>query len=421
MTAIVGILNRRGAVVAADSAVTVNGRNGNKTYNTATKIFPLSNQHPVGVMIFSSASFMGTPWDIIFKLYLARKGDQPFNSLKECADDFLLFLKNEGYFAGNEIQKEYFCSEISSFYYSIKEVVASKMEELVDEDENCTAEQLFARYKAIILEELRRNVEEFKEHGMNPEFTDYTLSMMRSYAKENLDDWEELRNEEQLPEGMRDEWENGFYEYLKSTSYINGTGIVFVGYGKNDIYPALLSVYVSGAFDRRLRYYYEENDACIINPERSAFIIPFAQEDVMQNLMRGIHPAFRQMISATVRQSTEKAKMKLAERLREEGVSEDIIQRMIDADLEDISNDFDEQVEAYSQSEFVSGIVDAVDSFNLEDMASMAESLIEVTNLQRHISSSEETVGGPVDVAVITRTDGFMWVKHKQWPPKENI
>ena len=256
---------------------------------------------------------------------------------------------------------------------------------------------------------------------MNPEFTDYTLSMMRSYAKENLDDWEELRNEEQLPEGMRDEWENGFYEYLKSTSYINGTGIVFVGYGKNDIYPALLSVYVSGAFDRRLRYYYEENDACIINPERSAFIIPFAQEDVMQNLMRGIHPAFRQMISATVRQSTEKAKMKLAERLREEGVSEDIIQRMIDADLEDISNDFDEQVEAYSQSEFVSGIVDAVDSFNLEDMASMAESLIEVTNLQRHISSSEETVGGPVDVAVITRTDGFMWVKHKQWPPKENI
>ena len=80
MTAIVGILNRRGAVVAADSAITVNGRNGNKTYNTATKIFPLSNQHPVGVMIFSSASFMGTPWDIIFKLYLARKGDQPFNS-----------------------------------------------------------------------------------------------------------------------------------------------------------------------------------------------------------------------------------------------------------------------------------------------------------------------------------------------------
>lgn len=61
MTAIVGILNKRAAVMAADSAVTVNSASGTKIYNTATKIFRLSKAHPVGVMIFDSASFMGTP------------------------------------------------------------------------------------------------------------------------------------------------------------------------------------------------------------------------------------------------------------------------------------------------------------------------------------------------------------------------
>jgi len=60
-----------------------------------------------------------------------------------------------------------------------------------------------------------------------------------------------------------------------------------------------------------------------------------------------------------------------------------------------------------------------VDSFSIDDMANMAESLISVTNLQRHFSSSDESVGGPIDVAVITRSEGFIWVKHKQWFSQE--
>ena len=50
--------------------------------------------------------------------------------------------------------------------------------------------------------------------------------------------------------------------------------------------------------------------------------------------------------------------------------------------------------------------------YNLEEMAKMAENLIAVTNLQRHISSSEESVGGPIEVAIITKTGGFKWIKH---------
>ena len=42
MTAIVGILNKRAAVLAADSALTVVKGDKMKIYNTTTKIFQLS-------------------------------------------------------------------------------------------------------------------------------------------------------------------------------------------------------------------------------------------------------------------------------------------------------------------------------------------------------------------------------------------
>ena len=48
-----------------------------------------------------------------------------------------------------------------------------------------------------------------------------------------------------------------------------------------------------------------------------------------------------------------------------------------------------------------------------EDLATMAESLVSLTSLKRHVSSEEETVGGPVDVAVVSKGNGFAWVKNK--------
>ena len=80
MTALVGILNKRAAVMAADSAITVTNEKISKTYNTGEKLFRLSN-HSVGVMIYSSVEFMKTPWDIIIKLYRAKNGNKEFKTL----------------------------------------------------------------------------------------------------------------------------------------------------------------------------------------------------------------------------------------------------------------------------------------------------------------------------------------------------
>lgn len=50
-----------------------------------------------------------------------------------------------------------------------------------------------------------------------------------------------------------------------------------------------------------------------------------------------------------------------------------------------------------------------------EEVANMSESLINITSLKRKASSDIETVGREIDVALITKGDGFIWIKRKHF------
>lgn len=56
-----------------------------------------------------------------------------------------------------------------------------------------------------------------------------------------------------------------------------------------------------------------------------------------------------------------------------------------------------------------------VDNLPKEELAAMAESLVNLTSFKRRVSWDDETVGGPVDVAFISRGDGFVWIKRKHY------
>jgi hypothetical protein len=54
-----------------------------------------------------------------------------------------------------------------------------------------------------------------------------------------------------------------------------------------------------------------------------------------------------------------------------------------------------------------------------DELAAMAEALVNLTAFKRRMTDSLETVGGPIDVAVISKGDGLVWVKRKQYFPRE--
>lgn len=52
----------------------------------------------------------------------------------------------------------------------------------------------------------------------------------------------------------------------------------------------------------------------------------------------------------------------------------------------------------------------------------MAEALVNLTSFKRKISLEIETVGEPIDVAIISKGDGFIWIKRKHYfDPKINL
>jgi hypothetical protein len=58
--------------------------------------------------------------------------------------------------------------------------------------------------------------------------------------------------------------------------------------------------------------------------------------------------------------------------------------------------------------------IDAVSALPRQDLAKMAEALVSLTAfLMRMRTSQYETVAEPIDVAVLSKGDGFIWVKHK--------
>ena len=415
MTALVGILNKRAAVLAADSALTVVKGDKMKIYNTTTKIFQLSKDNHVAVMFFQNVDFMDVPWEVIFKLYYDKRGDRQFDTIKEYAEDFYLFLRKEKFFCSNDQQKDYLYGELVTYYNNVKSAAIDNMQKEIaamGDDEAVDEEALLRRHLKDCITEVDAMV---SDAAVNPGLEDVSEKEIRSYGKEALKTLEETIGDDGLPKDMFDDWVGGFTNYIRSMLYYNGTGIVFVGYGRNDLFPSLLPSYVSGAFNNRLRYYLDMSGLNEIGEGCSASITPFAQGDVMLTLMKGIAPNFYEKVVELHTQSLSDEREKIVALLQAQGVDEDIVKKVRDVDTADIEKRHSNSMDAYMQEEYIDGIVNAVESFNVEDMANMTENLVSITSLQRHFSSSDETVGGPIDVAVITRAEGFTWVRHKNF------
>lgn len=411
MTALVGILNKRAVAIAADSAVTIRNQGNRKVLNTARKIFPLSKKYPVGVMIYSMADFMDTPWDVIIKLFRDKYGEKPCNTIKEYVEMFLKFLSDEDYFIEPEREKMYLYRELLDFYSEVRGNAIELMNNEV-EDESQRTPDMLAQY---ILAELKEDLEYLEKEPCCPQFEGYKQRTLSSYAREEFD---ELMTryvlEEGLPESLRAELEKVFYAFIRSRSFGSDmTGLVFVGYGEKDIYPTIYPIEVNIAFDHRLRYFVNEERVETITATNDALICPYAQSDVMMLFMKGISPDLYNKMLTEQLELLEKQRQDIIATLQNANVSQEVIDEISQTDLEKYQEPYRDKILEYIEEDNVNGLVQAVSSFNIDDLASMAESLISITNLQRHITSAEESVGGPVDVAVITRSEGFTWIKRK--------
>ncbi|WP_414521410.1 hypothetical protein, partial [Umezakia ovalisporum] len=84
-----------------------------------------------------------------------------------------------------------------------------------------------------------------------------------------------------------------------------------------------------------------------------------------------------------------------------------------------ISNDYSMKSDKFINSKFTQEVKTMVRSMPKQELATLAESLIEITSLKRKVTRERETVGGEVDVAVISKSEGLVWVRRKHYFPPE--
>lgn len=408
MTAVIGILNKNGMTMAADSAVTVTGGNRKKIYNTANKIFTLSKYHPIGIMIYSSSSFMETPWEIIIKLYRKELKDKQFDKVEHYKDDFIKYLKANDYFTNPEGQ----LSKLKNFaYWHLNGVKERGAEQL---DGNKTETEILADFNRFVKLDIEKTLATYTDgdETLN-DFADYTLDRFIEYSENVISDVSNAVFENILLNAdIRPLIDNLYWRYFKSLNFTGQeTGLVFGGFGSKQIYPSVSAVRISEVIDNRLRH--KPDLSAEISDFNTGSILPYAQTDVIDMFIRGIDPFIEQTYISAIEKTLVKHNIAIADII---GASNQPLSEAIrNNNNTPILKELIDEIRKIKQESQISPTIETVAILSKEDLAEMAESLIYLTYLKRRISSEEESVGGPIDVAIISKGDGFIWKKRKHY------
>ncbi len=405
MTAVVGILNKKAIAIAADSAVTFS--NG-KIINRANKIFTLSKYQPVGIMIHNTDSFMLTPWETIIKMYRKHLNDRSYSTLQEYQEDFIKYLHEQNFFCDHTQQLnglKYTLTKINEIF--IKE--CSEGIGIYDEE---SRGKVVEKMKG----KLHSYIKEFSENKvLPPEFEDYSFESFKAYAATILDevlDYSYYHKKLAIANETKELLIELYYHFLRTKDTITiNTGLVFSGYGDAEFFPSLYSLKIYNAFDNRLRYF--KDDSAVISHERHSDIKTYAQYDVMHTILRGIAPELREAYSIAMKDFLKSYDDILLKNV--EGNKTDIDALIKKVDKERVVDDMNRTMEEIIFNKYVNPLFDAVALLSKEDLAEMAESLIYLTYIKRRITNAEESVGGPIDVALLTKGDGFIWIKRKHY------
>lgn len=414
MTAVVGILNKQAVALAADSAVTIDGASGKKIYNRALKIFTLSKHHPVGVMIFNSATFMAIPWETIIKAYRKQLGTTSFQTVKAYQENFIQFLHDKNFFTDEVFQKAYlgnlFQAVVNSLY---NEAVKNPNPPLPAQEaaKNVRILALLEQQTDNWLVNLNANPNTYSEFA-NYSFADFTAFFDVTFA--SIIDGIFTPKGLNLSVGLRDKIKNAFYEFIKKWEVASTyTGLIFVGYGVDEIFPHLIPLNISFGIQTRLRYFIDDARAAHITHETHGAIRPFAQIDVISTILSGVDPHLENIFNTNVQATLTKFNQLLLNAI---GNSNPALTAQLQAlDLNVLVEEFKKKNNETKQSIYINPLMNAVSALSKEDLAEMAESLIYLTYLKRRMTNAEESVGGPVDVAIISKGDGFIWIKRKHY------
>jgi len=415
MTAEIAVLNRNAVALAADSAVTLQLPEGPKIYH-ANKLFTLSKYRPVGIMIYGAADFMGVPWDTIIKRYRAYLGTRGFRRVQDYAADFLSFVERRRSFFPEERQRNS-CHELAEVWLHRLRTRLRKAVELAIKTSGPVSEQAVRKMFSELVNE---DIAHLRRHKPLPRFSKLSVgSLLRKYRsviqkaiKSTLQNLVSAVPMARLLEGCA-------LAILRDLYWYGESGIVIAGFGDEEFCPSLCCHTLDSIIGGRLRVLENrEKRSRIGNVGVSASIIPFAQSEMVSLFMNGIDDDYADFVNSFTSQAFATGYPDTISTALDKYLSKndkDIVLQKIRDIGKELSSKLGSAIRQYAKFAHSDPIVEIVNHLPKEELAAMAEALVNLTSFKRHVTRQAETVGGPIDVAVISRGDGFIWIKRKHY------
>lgn len=416
MTAEIAVLNKTAVSLATDSAVTITtGSTEQKIYDSADKLFELSRKNPIGIMINNGMQFMQIPFQTLIHDF--REKCDRFDHVEDAASAFLRFLNDWGTASSDIIQIQ----SVSILLRPLLDVVSDRIDRKIDDlirliregkAKELDIEAEITRISVDVVSTFLRavqNADASEFVGTPPRITRQRENIIKGIIKSKFggmkDDSEQFRL-------LLDFCKQALLKYTGPTQ--SHTGIVIAGFGDKDLFPTLLSFEIDGTIFGKLKFKTTNKVDIDRNGER-ARVIPFAQKEMVERFLYGLDENIERNITLFCQQTVPDIRRQIMERLimndQDKAQLEIASQAAEAAFIEDLRSTRFEEIRSQSRQE----IEDMVEFMPKPELATMAEALVNLTSIKRRVSRGFETVGGPIDVAVISRTEGFIWVKRKHY------
>lgn len=418
MTSEVVVMNSLAVALAADSAATVSNGRDNKVYNSANKLFMLSKHHPVGVMVYNNSSLLGIPWETLLKMFRQKLGTQEFDRLEEYGEALIKFLDQNAYLFPEDSQHRSYLALVETLYEGIHAAILEKIEEQVVRlpvDSAITEAEVSEIARGVISKSL-------EEWQTKEDTTCFSHDVGRSLAGSLSGEIQRLIAKVlgQFSASIGADATNALREIaimLVSKDDIlieSHSGLVVAGFGRKDYFPVMQMYELGEVYSGRLKHRTPKIER--ISVETPSVVKPFAHSEMVDTFLRGVNSVFEvRMIEEFVN---------LVVRLPNE---------VIDA-ISDLSNEqkakwkdhvlpkaaepissFVRELEKHRIERHRGPILQAIVNLPIDELAHVAQSLVNLNSFQKRMSLGPETVGGPVDVAVISKGDGFIWIERKHY------
>jgi hypothetical protein len=376
MTAEIAILNKSAVALAADSAVTISaGSSQEKIYDSADKLFELSCNDPIGVMINNDMNFMEVPLPVLIKKYRSKKLN--FAKIPNAAMDFLQYLNEFGLTTPEAVNLRHLSRQIAPLIDLIQN---RSQEALAKIFYDRPFAEVVAEQVANEIRVVRRLLERSKSAKFISEGEVSLSDIERAEISKIVSTKLTSATDEQRAEVCKMILEN--FDKVGWTP--STTGIVVAGFGREDLFPTLISFEIYGMIAGSLKYIETNNVDVDRNGDR-AKVIPFAQKEMVERFLYGLDEGIERKIKQFCQSSVPEIANKLILSLElPEDERKALIAEALDAEkafLEGLAEKSFEAIRRQSQSE----IEDMVEFMPKPEMAKMAEALVNLTSIKRRV------------------------------------